>query len=886
LRIQNWDSMTEVPLTPTSTDLAFGQWLKRRRKALGLTQPELAQQVSCAVVSLKKIEAGDLQPSEHLAEGLAAALGVPAADSAAFIRFARTALSAAPAPFHLPPDALHLPPPVPATVRSNLPAPLTSLIGRGRDIAAGVKLLRRADVRLVTLVGPPGAGKTRLSIHIASALAQDFAGGVYFVELASATDSDEWVTAVAETLGLTESPGQSLFEAVLAFVRERAALLVLDNFEQVLSAAPLVTELLTASPDLKIIITSREALHFYGEHQFPVGALELPDVHRLPPLDSLALYPAIELFVQRARAVRPTFELSSNNALTVANLCADLDGLPLALEMAAARVQWQTVEVLLSQLSRRLTQLAGGMRDLTPRQQTLRGAIDWSYDLLTEEEQRAFCGLAVFVGGCSPEAAERVLHMDASPLTAGLSPVLESLVNKSLVRHSPAYRPPANAPRLWMLETIREYALEKLEAGGEAEAVRERHARYYLTLAQTASAQLTGAQQAQWLGVLDGDHNNFRAALHWCMAHDAETGLRLAAALYPFWQMRGYLTEGRGWFNQLLQAGMTAPPLVRAAALRDAGVLADGQGDIEQAIALAEESVAIFRAEGETRGLAQALNELAGAHLTRNDYARTVTLAEEALALFRRLGAPLGEAGALTMLGLAAKEQGDYARAVACHEAALALHRASGNARGMAAQFTHLSFNAFWMGDYARAEQMARQSLGIGRTLNNRNAMATALSGVGAALHRQGDWAGGWEAFVEGLGLYRETGNKSGQAMMLNDMGALMVTQGGFDRAVRLYREALPLALEIGDRRRAAFSLEGLALAVVQRAPGAAAQLLGAADTLRQQVCAPLPPSERPTWSAAIAHIRQTLGDEAYRREWARGKTLAPEQAAALATLP
>ncbi len=877
--------MTEVPLTHTTTDLAFGPWLKRRRKALGLTQPQLAQAVNCAVVSLKKIEAGDLQPSQHLAEILAAALGVPAADSAAFIRFARTALSAAPAPFHLPPDTLHLPPPAPRATPSNLPAPLTSLVGRERDSAAGVRLMRRADVRLLTLVGPPGAGKTRLGIHIAYALASEFVGGVYFVELASATTPEAWGATVAETLGLAETPDQSLFKDIVNFLRERNALLVLDNFEQVLSAALLVKELLMACPRVKVMATSREALHIYGEHLFPVGTLELPDVRHLPPVERLALYPAIDLFVQRARAAWPTFELTSENAPAVARLCAYLDGLPLALEMAAARVQWQTVDVLLAQLSQRLAQLAGDLRDLSPRQQTLRGAIEWSYALLSNEERRLFCGLAVFVGGCAPAAASAALGVPGAEGET-LTPVLESLVNKSLVHYSPAYRSPTRAPRLWMLETIREYALEKLELDWAASPIRASHAAYYASLAQTISAQLTGAQQQQGLQTLADDHNNCRAALHWCAEHDVELGLRFAIALRPYWHVRGHLTEGRGWFNQLLCAQAAVPPVVRAWAFRHAGALADAQGDIEQAIALSEQSVAIFRAENEQQGLAEALNGLAGAYLDRNDYARTVALATEALHLCEALEAPLGRAGALTMLGLVAKEQGDYPRAVAYHEEALALHRALDNARGLATQFTHLSFNAFWMGDYARAQAMAQQSLAICRALNSRGAMAMALNAAGAAAHRLGDWARGWQAFGEGLEIYREMGNKNGQALMLADMGALTLSQGDDIRAVRLYQEALALALDIGDKRRAAFALEGLALAIVQHAPGAAAQLLGAADALRQRVCSPLPPSEQPAWSAAIARIRQTLGDEAYMAEWARGQTLSPPEAAALATFP
>ncbi|MDQ3249783.1 MAG: helix-turn-helix domain-containing protein, partial [Chloroflexota bacterium] len=390
---------------------AFADWLKRRRRALDLTQSELAAAANCSPVSVKKMEAGDLKPSRQLAELLAVALHIPAAEGAAFVDFARGTVARFQLQPILPQASLVAAPVAPASLsQAKLPAQLTAVIGRERETIAAVQLLRQPPVRLITLTGPPGTGKTRLSLEIGQALQEEWKDGVYFVPLAPVSQASLVPAAIAQALGIVEERDKPLLISIQTFLHAKTLLLVLDNFEQVSAAAGLVGELLVAAQGLKVLVSSREPLRIYGEHEFPVPPLSLPDVNRLPPLEALILYPAIKLFVERAQAVRPTFQLTSDNAEAVARVCAWLDGLPLAIEMAAAQTKWMTPQKVLTQISGRLTALAGGLRDLSPRQQTLRGAIDWSYNLLDPEECHLFNHLSVFVDGCTIEAVAAVVE--------------------------------------------------------------------------------------------------------------------------------------------------------------------------------------------------------------------------------------------------------------------------------------------------------------------------------------------------------------------------------------------------------------------------------------------------------------------------------------------
>jgi predicted ATPase/transcriptional regulator with XRE-family HTH domain len=471
--------------------LSFGQWLKQRRRALDLTQAELARRLGCATVTLQKIELDERRPSKELAERLSELLQLPAAERAAFLRVARAELTAdrlaepavgrqGVAPWQAQPHPTH-----------NLPLQLTSFVGRELELAGVQQMLLDPAIRLLTLTGPGGTGKTRLALQVATAQLDAFRDGVWFVDLAPISDAGLVVTAIAQTLGVRQSGGQTLLEGLTTALRERQRLLVLDNFEQVLDAATVVSALLGLAPQLTVLVTSRETLHLYGEHEYPVPPLPVPDPHRLPALEAVSQYAAVALFIQRAQAVKPDFQVTNATAPAVAEICERLDGLPLAIELAAARSRHFAPEALLARLASRLRTLTGGARDRPARHQTIRAAIDWSYNLLAPDEQRLFWRLAVFVGGWTLEAAEAVCNREGD-LALDMLEGLQSLADKSLLRQEMGSD---GEPRFRRLETIREYAREHLEESGEAEELRQRHAAYFLALAERAEPELRGHEQ-------------------------------------------------------------------------------------------------------------------------------------------------------------------------------------------------------------------------------------------------------------------------------------------------------------------------------------------------------------------------------------------------------
>src|SRR5437868_24839 len=479
---------------------------------------------------------------------------------------------------------------------TNIPVQRTRFVGREKEVAAAKELLLRQDVRLVTVTGPGGIGKTRLAVEVARGLIERFPGGIHFVPLSSLSDPGLIASVIVQTLGIREVGGQSPLEILKKNLQDSLhapMLLLLDNFEHVIQAAPTVAELLGIAPDLKILVTSRAALHVYGEHEFPVPTLAVPDSRSMPPVEVLSQYPAVALFIQRAVAAKPDFELNRENALAVTEICARLDGLPLSIELAAARVKVLSPSSMLTRLASRLQLLTGGARDLPTRQQTLRGAIDWSYDLLSAAERKLFRRLSVFVGGCNLESVEAVCDTK-SDLDLDLLDGMASMVDKSLLQQVEQ----ANGEsRFVMLETIREYALEKLEASGEEALTKRAHAAYSLVLAEEEPTEQSGAEGAEWLERFALEHDNFRASLEWLTeTGDAEWGLRLGAALFRFWETREYLAEGRVRLGKLLKlAGGAAPTKARARPVFAAGVLAGEQGDYVSADTLIRESLDIAR---------------------------------------------------------------------------------------------------------------------------------------------------------------------------------------------------------------------------------------------------------------------------------------------------
>jgi predicted ATPase len=722
----------------------------------------------------------------------------------------------------------------------NLPTHPTALIGRERELAE-VRGLFSDGVRLVTLTGPGGTRKTRLGLQVAAELLDRFPDGVCFVDLAPISDPTLVPSTIAQALGVRDVGNRPIVDAVKEYLRVRSVLLLPDNFEQILPAASVVADLLAACPGLAVLATSREALRLRGEQEYAVPPLALHDARQGTTAEVVSDSPAVALFGQRARAVRADFALTAENALAVAEICRRLDGLPLAIELAAARIRVLAPEALLGRLERRLPLLTGGARDLPARQQTLRDTVAWSYDLLGEGERRLFRRLAVFVGGCTLEAAEAVCGRDGD-LGLHVLDGLDRLSARSLI----ALRETADGePRFGMLETIREFGLERMEVATEVASIRRRHAQHFLSLAEMAWPKLVGPEQQAWLSRLEVEHDNLRAALAWSLSDsgDAEVGLRLAWALYRFWWKRGYRTEGRAWLARALARGGPVRCELRAKALNGAGVLARAVSDLPAARLAFEQSLAIYQGLDDRWGVANALHNLASIAIQERSYEQAAALLEQSLAMWRDVGDRWGIAMALTFQADVAEDQGDYDRAAMLWQESLTLARELGE---------------------------IRETAGI-------------LGSLGRLARLSGDQDGAAALLEESLGLM-ESEDRPAIANVLHELGRVAQARGDRRRAKALHRESLALCREVGDREGIAESLERLAaLAVAEAHADRAARLLGAAAALRAAIGLATPPAERTEYERDVEVVRIALDDLDFRAAWAAGRAMTLEQAVAYA---
>jgi predicted ATPase/serine/threonine protein kinase/DNA-binding CsgD family transcriptional regulator len=764
---------------------------------------------------------------------------------------------------------------------NNLPVQPTPLIGREQEVAAIGYLLQRDEVRLVTLTGTGGIGKTRLGLQVAADLSDRFADGVFFVNLAPLSDPTLVVPTVAQTLDIREAAGQPLLQRLVERLQQQQLLLLLDNFEQVLSAAVQVADLLAACPGLKVLVTSRERLHVRAEHEFAVPPLTLPDPRQLLDMAALSQCEAVALFLERAQATRPGFQLIEANARAVAEICAHLDGLPLAIELAAARIKFLPPQALLARLGQRLAVLTSRTQDVPARHQTLRHTIAWSYDLLDAQEQPLFRRLAVFVGGCTPEAVEAV-----SSATGGTdADVLEgiaSLVDKSLLLRADR---DGEEPRFLMLETLREYGLEALASAGEAQATRTAHAAYYLALAEQAEPELRGPQQLSWFERLEREHDNLRAALSWLLeqssqGRSSELALRLGGALVWFWEVRGYVSEGRHWLERALDVSEKVRSAVRAKALTGAGGLATIQGDSGQAEALCAEGLALFRELGDRWGCAISLTALGYAAMTRSNYAAARASLEEALVICREIGDTFGSVFALQFLASVLCYQGEYARAQTLLEESLVLCREGDNVQGRAVSLMLLGMVLLFLGYLAQAHVRLEESLAISREVGYKFSVALSSQLLGLVAFLQGDVARASSLLEESLVLLKEVGERGRIAGVFAGQGLISFSQGDYAAARALLEESLQISLELDYKWDIAGGLEELAAVVAaQGEPVRAVWYMSAAQALREAIETPLPSFFQALHEFTIASTRPRLGEQAFATAWAEGSTMRPEQA-------
>jgi predicted ATPase/class 3 adenylate cyclase len=728
--------------------------------------------------------------------------------------------------------------------RNNLPLQPTPLIGREKEVAEVCDLLGAEATRLLTLTGPGGIGKTRLALQAAADLLDEFPDGTYFVQLATLTEAELFISAVAETLGVREIGEQPLDESLKDYLHERRLLLLLDNFEQVLGAAPTVTELLTAAPGLKVLATSRAPLGLYGEHELPVPPLSMPDLKLQPPLERLTQYEAVGLFVERARAVKPDFKVTNESAPAVAEICVRLDGLPLAIELAAARIKMLPPKAMLQRLSSRLKLLTGGARDLPERQRTLRATIEWSFALLNEGEQVLFGRLAVFSGGRTLEAIEAICDAEGD-LPMEVFDGVSSLLDKSLLRQEEG---PNGEPRFVMLETVHEFAREKLKESAEAEEINRAHAQYFLTLAEEANPELKGANQLEWLERLEAEHDNMRAALTWALKRkEVEVALRLGGALWWFWSMRGYHSEGRRWLEEALAMDGRVSPEVRAMALAGVGELAFDQGDLDRAKEACQEGLELLEHE-EGREAREAKLNL------------------------------------LVWLGFVAWVREEYERAKQLFEEGLALSRERSDTWWLATFLLYVAIVPHYLGDYERATELTEESMDLFRDQGDKHSLAYCLNNLAMMVYSQGDLGRAAQLTEEAVALFRELGARGDVALGLYNLGWIALLQDDLGRAADIYKESLTLAWDTGMNHIVQGDLEGFAcLAAVRGETERAARLWGAVQALHETKGIPRDTDFLAEAGARISAVRSGMGEEAWEEAWRKGRAMTLDEAVSYA---
>ncbi len=802
--------------TDMEPEKSFGQSLRLYRKSHDLTQADLAEQVGCATESIRKMEANRQRPSKFLADRIADVLAVPQEGRPEFLHLARARIHA---------TGLRQPT-TPSVI--NLPTQMTSLVGRKQELTAACKLLREPDFHLITLTGPGGVGKTRLAAQIALELLDDFPGGIYFVPLAPVPDANLVASAIAQVLHIRATSDQFIVRFG-AHLGHKHILLILDNFEHVLAAAPLVTELFEVAPSLRILITSRTKLNLYGEHEFNVSPLATPDLKSLPPSTQLVQYDSVRIFVERTRALKADFALTEANAPAVAEICCRLDGLPLALELAAAYGKLLSPLMLLDRLKKEPIDLSSAASNLPERHSTLRNTIHWSYQLLNPVEQSVFQKLSVFSGGCTLEAVEEVCALQGGSVLTHLG----SLLDKSLMQQvDTAF----DERRYVMLETIRTYASGQLRQAGQEEQVNQRHLAYYLKLAEDIAPRLlVGSEQWKWLERLEREIGNLRVAIQWAVYHRAgEAVVRLCSDLEYFWYEFGDPVEIYQWLEAVLTQDMNLPTGMKATALRFTGyVLMTMQIDYPRAQMFFEDALRLWQELDNQAEIADTLARLGIVALELGDYQRSQTLYEECVRISETLGDARGVIWAREWLGVVWMRQGEAQRAKEVFEACVKWWRQQGDLQSEAFALNNLGVVAMYQENYAEARDCQEQA----------------------------------------LALYRTIGDRRGVSAVFNALGPVALHQGNPAEAYMFLSQSLSLRWENQDYNGIAWNLERLAeVAFAQEQLERGAQLWEAAQALREKYNSPLFPADRHRYEPVLAGAHKQLGETAWSTACAVGR--------------